>query len=715
MAFRQVRRSEAAAGKLGVSFTSFSRNASLSGEENWAAHGGVQACDLCHARKVKCDRNDPCSNCISSKNRCLRNRHKRAPRPKVRTDDKIQALVQRLSSLEDSVRVTQETPKPSLAVPEEASPEQQESSDRPLKRKRTSSAVNIIASAVTPEVDTAQQPTNEARNLIQKELSTSSRFSMHQRSVLETAISFVDHLSNAPVPTMKDRSTFDKSMYEPTGLTQGEILHVILGTEVKNMSATTIYFHSLDHLPPKAVERIALALMEGTADEKTENLYKVIIHFKFAVVLYASQLQGPKSPAVQKHIKQLEYNHLSAALTALDHVSFLTTPSLLLVQVLITGAMMMQIVGNPASCWELTAHASRTLVALGYHNITDIGAKDEYEEEIQAAIAWCSHFDSCMSLLLLRPRSLPPMNIKASSMIKTNPLNPMSVFEMIAMEMIPVHDKILDLTLDSTSKKSGAPLKEEVAQLRQQMSDIYNLMQRNCPTHLLDSIMDILLHWKCLEFKYFSTLTSVHRLSPTVTTDPAEREECLQSARKALECVKVIDATSKSLSHFIEGYDPYLAWTMLSYPLCPFFVVFCNVVGTSNERDFHLLQTVTDGISALITENKYVNRLHKLCATLLSLCTPLVNTSGPQDRSSTSAAVPGFSAQPSANPSSLSSILNTPDLLNVAPSADTASTENSFLSTWNDDMMWQLFQSQPSLDWFNADILDPTWDLGVPK
>jgi hypothetical protein len=70
----------------------------------------------------------------------------------------------------------------------------------------------------------------------------------------------------------------------------------------------------------------------------------------------------------------------------------------------------------------------------------------------------------------------------------------------------------------------------------------------------------MLLHWKCLEFKYFSTLTSVLRLSPTVTTDPIEREECLQSARKALECVKVIVVTSKSLDHFIEGYDPYLAW-----------------------------------------------------------------------------------------------------------------------------------------------------------
>ncbi|KAJ4359222.1 hypothetical protein N0V95_002389 [Ascochyta clinopodiicola] len=682
-------------------------------EENWAAHGGVQACDLCHARKVKCDRKDPCSNCILAKSQCLRNRHKRTPRPKVRTDDKIQALVQRLSSLENSVRVTQDTPRPSISIPEEASPEQQVSSERPLKRKRTSSAVNT-APAATPEVDTAQQPTNEARNLIQKELSTNSRFSVHQRSVLETAISFVDHLSNAPVPTMKDRSTFDKSMYAPTELTEGEILHVILGTEAKNIDPTAVHFHVLDHLPSKAVERIALALMEGTADEKTETLYKVIIHFKFAVVLYASQLQGPKSPAVQKHIRQLEYNHLSAALTALDHVSFMTTPSLLLVQALITGAMMMQIVGNPASCWELTAHASRTLVALGYHTITSNEAKDEYDEEIQTAVAWCAQFDSCMSLLLLRPRSLPPMNVKISSLIRANPLNQMSVFEIIAMEMIPVHDKILELTLAPASKKPGAPLQEEVAWLRKQMSDIYNLMQRDCPTVLLESVMDILLHWKCLEFKYFSTLTSVHRLSPTVTTEPSEREECLQSARKALECVKVIEATSKSLGHFIEGYDPYLAWTMLSYPLCPFFVVFCNVVGTSNERDFQLLQAVTDGISALVTENKYVNRLHRLCATLLSLCTPLVKTSGSQDRSNTNAAVPGFSAQPWTNPSTLSSMSDAPDILGVTPGVG-GSTDGFLASTWNDDMMWQLFQSQPSLDWFNADILDPTWDLNLPK
>jgi hypothetical protein len=77
--------------------------------------------------------------------------------------------------------------------------------------------------------------------------------------------------------------------------------------------------------------------MEGTADSQTISLCKVITHFKAAVVLYASHLEGAKSVGVQKHIKQMEFVHMSAALTALDSISFLTPPSLLLVQALITG------------------------------------------------------------------------------------------------------------------------------------------------------------------------------------------------------------------------------------------------------------------------------------------------------------------------------------------------------------------------------------------
>jgi hypothetical protein len=125
----------------------------------------------------------------------------------------------------------------------------------------------------------------------------------------------------------------------------------------------------------------------------------------------------------------------------------------------------MQIIGNPTSCWELIAQASRCLVALGYHTITDTEPKDELDEEIHAAVAWCSQFDSVMSLLLLRPRCLPSLNV-----------NPMSIFEIFAMELIPIHYKILDLTLEAAAKRPVHSLREEVAWLRSTMSDLLVLM-----------------------------------------------------------------------------------------------------------------------------------------------------------------------------------------------------------------------------------------------
>lgn len=140
--------------------------------------------------------------------------------------------------------------------------------------------------------------------------------------------------------------------------------------------------------------------------------------------------------------------------------------------------MLMQIIGNPTSCWELIAHASRSIVALGYHTITDTNPKNEQDEEIHAVLAWCAQFDSVMSTLLLRPRSLPPLHIKVSSLLKPEPTNPMSIFEIFAMELVPVHDKVLDLTLEAAAKRPVRSLKEEVAWLRATMSDIMALMER---------------------------------------------------------------------------------------------------------------------------------------------------------------------------------------------------------------------------------------------
>jgi hypothetical protein len=54
----------------------------------------------------------------------------------------------------------------------------------------------------------------------------------------------------------------------------------------------------------------------------------------------ASQLQAPSSPTVRECIKKMQLHHLNAALTAFDGFGFMTPPSLLLLQTLLTGVSM---------------------------------------------------------------------------------------------------------------------------------------------------------------------------------------------------------------------------------------------------------------------------------------------------------------------------------------------------------------------------------------
>jgi hypothetical protein len=103
-----------------------------------------------------------------------------------------------------------------------------------------------------------------------------------------------------------------------------------------------------------------------------------------------------------------------------------------------------------------------------------------------------------------------------------------------------------------------------------------------------------------------------------------------------------------------------------------------------------------------------VERLRRLCNTLLALCRPLVQ----QHRNATVVQEQQAGL-----------------LLNFASGIGTGAAEDGVMPSdmvgdmqeegveqepWQDDMMWQLFQAQPSLDWFNSDILDPaSWDLNM--
>jgi hypothetical protein len=145
------------------------------------------------------------------------------------------------------------------------------------------------------------------------------------------------------------------------------------------------------------------------------------------------------------------------------------------------------------------------------------------------------------------------------------------------LEFVPIHEKVLEMTLAGQHRAMDkAEAEPQVNELRRKMDDIYftieqvrnnadlsdstaNELKARAKSDIADS-PDYQLHWHSLEFKFFSTLTAVHRLSNTVCFCASERERCLYAARRALRCVKAIQDLAKQQDHFLDDFCPYLAW-----------------------------------------------------------------------------------------------------------------------------------------------------------
>lgn len=104
------------------------------------------------------------------------------------------------------------------------------SPSRSLKRKRSAHICTQETIVSTLNSDTSQHQVSEGRVMIEKELSNNVLLSRNQRNVLESAVSFVDHISQAHSLTSEDRGLWERKDGIETELTPGEIIHVLSGS-----------------------------------------------------------------------------------------------------------------------------------------------------------------------------------------------------------------------------------------------------------------------------------------------------------------------------------------------------------------------------------------------------------------------------------------------------------------------------------------------------
>ncbi|KAJ5594403.1 transcriptional regulator family: Fungal Specific TF [Penicillium hispanicum] len=565
-------------------------------------------------------------------------------------------------------------------------------------------------------------PASEAREYIEHELQCNLALSHDRRTALESARNFVNQLSNpclrrpdenAPVEDME----VEDNLAPPT-LTP-ELLYMILpGPDKMTTSQGAIIWP--DHISNKTLERMGLAIIEHSENDQVLQFYRICVWAK-AVASISKLAPLVSSERLKVHFRTLKKQYEAAAIEELNSIPMTAVPSLALLQALLSGKRLMQHMGNMSRCWMLVAFASRVIVALNYHNITDTVPRNETEEDIHACLYTCYYFDKILSLLLLRPPSLPELKVDPAQLIHLDPELPTTAMVTGIVQYSHLRASLLGILLDT--KKIGEVekatfLSDLVVQAHTIHSNFQAYRSRNEPR--FPASWDILqLEWLSMDFNYYSVLTTLIRARSSVLKSRLVCEECLYAARKALTTLHAMQEAFSSHVTSVDAYPYFLTWTMLLFPLSPFFVLFCNVVATSDRRDYEMIRKITDELRRFAKANASIGKLYGLFSKFLDLCAPLIKTN-PESWS------PQWSVLDPANDigagakmisQTSSSYLDhgrDHQASGPVPSPITSSRTSEMpqsVEGWDDSLMWELFDNQPSLGWAESEMWDALTQL----
>ncbi|KAJ6113425.1 hypothetical protein N7523_006742 [Penicillium sp. IBT 18751x] len=571
--------------------------------------------------------------------------------------------------------------------------------------------------------------TDDARNLIRRELDVNSNLPRDRRRILDSALSLVTKYANYShqIDNRTQESSTGDDESSPDGSSPDESNPELYYMMLHAATRSNISEYWPDHICKKTLERFCLALIRNTVTGQKKWQFKLCVLVKAAI--HVSRWLRMSSDAGLSESLHLSYRKYAAAgLQCLEKIDFMASPNLLTLQSLLSGVMLVQLLGDSARAWLLTAFSSRVLVCLGYHTLSsEMLGNDDVSIEVRHCIYWCYYCDKAFSTVLLRPPSLPELCLEPAKLVPTSPSEPLSIEVKILIELAGVQDDSLKLLLgDNKREKSRIP--GIIQSMQDQMRRIQNRISE--ARDVWSSVPELAIEIDTLEFTYHAILTTVLRLGSTLLHDVRMRDECLHNARKAM-----ISMRSLQMKVFIshEFSLDVIFWTALLNPLTPFFVVFCNVVATSNLQDLQLLRRITANLSRIKERNPFIANLHKFLHQFVSLCadldvvevseTPLSSelpkeASGPmgttdheQGPGPTTELCTPISNQAERVPTQTAArwrgqgletaVHSRPDSQSRALAVEEPVVEMQpdNISIWEDGLMWDLFNTQPSIEW----------------
>ncbi|KAL2822814.1 hypothetical protein BDW59DRAFT_149220 [Aspergillus cavernicola] len=556
----------------------------------------------------------------------------------------------------------------------------------------------VVAPDHTTSIPTSS--TDTTSNLIRQELASHAHLSLDRVWVLESALGLVGNFVSASqhAEGVQDQPSPVSNSFSLEDI-PSELFYMLLHDQGTSMGGSLL--HWPDHISSKTLERMCVALSSRAVHGQVALRYSLCVLSKAA--MYVSRwLRFGTAGGLIDSLGRSRKAYITASLRCLKEIDFSKSPSLSMLQALLSGASLVQLLGETSRSWFLTAIASRVLVSLGYHQSSVAFLESDGGCDIRHCVYWCYYMDKTLSMLLVRPSSLPSLRYQPSDLVHEETAKPLLCKVKILVRLAHVQDRYLDIMFQHP-KPEGNSLSELVDSLHSELTSISKNILKYRSEYVSTPTWEY--EWDAVNFTFCSIATTVLRLNSLFLHDHRKREECLEYARNALRsmqtCQKHIYSTSAASTDS-------LIWTVLLYPLTPFFVLFCNVVASSNIDDLDLLNEATVTISNIQDQCAFSMNIQHLLAQLTDLCSHLDEVKEKQQVSS----VPNYRNLGSITqgtldlPRRMSAPVNTSTDGQILPPVSNPATGDAGAkeaSVWDDGLLWELFNIQPSVEWFDVD------------
>lgn len=208
---------------------------------------------------------------------------------------------------------------------------------------------------------------------------------------------------------------------------------------------------------------------------------------------------------------------------------------------------------------------------------------NETEEEIHACLYTCYYFDKTLSVLLLRPPSLPDLKVDPTQLIHMDPDLPTTPIIRGIVEFAHIKSTLVNILLDSNKMgdmDKANVLSNLVARAHAVHSDLeivrsdmtsYSHSHEIQGTKFLQhrsrqeqrfstSWGTIQREWLSMDFNYYSVLTTIIRARSSVLKSRLVCEECLFTARKALTTLRAMQEAFSGHATSVDSYPSFLTW-----------------------------------------------------------------------------------------------------------------------------------------------------------